>query len=52
MDPVLVNGERTDKNRTEAEFRCARQKREADYIAREAVRLEQMQLNRLLGGLK
>lgn len=26
-DPALVNGERTDKNRTEAEFRCARQKR-------------------------
>jgi len=49
MDPVLISGELQKPLRTEAE---ARAKREADYIAREAIRLEQMQLNRLLGGFK
>lgn len=51
MDPVLVNGELTKPLRTEAEARADREKREADYIAREAVRLEQMQFNRLFGAM-
>ncbi len=49
-DPTETLAEHIAKPlRSEAE---ARAKRGADYIAREAIRLEQMQLNRLLGGLK
>ena len=41
-----------NRDRTEAQAIADREKREADYIAREAVRLEQMQFNRLFGGVK
>jgi hypothetical protein len=52
MDPVLVAGERKDQNRTEAEARADRAKREADHAARENLQLEQKQFNRLFGGIK
>lgn len=53
-DPTETLAEHIAKQptRTEAEFRTEREKREANYIARESIRLEQMQFNRLFGGLK
>ena len=37
MNPVLINGERTDKNRSEAEFRRERFEAEAKRDAQAAI---------------
>ena len=40
MDPVLISGERTDKNRSEAEFRAEKQtalEKQAELDCKEAV---------------